>query len=228
LNCSTFRFITIIMAIISCAGCSVNGFGFPGSVEEQTTSTNMARVVTIKARGLHLYTQESFGIQLGYIERVLIYPVLTNNIQLCTVRLLNDSMDAPSYVGEFIYSNDAIQVKKQAYGLGFEMSAYTFSANIGVVSRLVYVQETSFGLSVAVSAEGVQKVSLVYDRDIYAIVPKIADDNEAMALFSINSVNIEGLDKMHVAEFVAAGAPAVTLAEDPNAVSKLRAKIYGK
>jgi hypothetical protein len=95
-------------------------------------------------------------------------------------------------------------------------------------SRLVYVQETSFGLSVAVSAEGMQKMSLGYDRDVYAIVPKKSDNDDAMALLSINSVSVLGLDNMHVAEFVTSGIPAIALAKDADAVKKLRKHIYGE
>lgn len=95
-------------------------------------------------------------------------------------------------------------------------------------THLVYVQETSMGLNVALSAEGMQKMSLGYDRDIYAVIPKKSDEKDAMALFSVNKVNISGLDDMDVSEFVATGEPAIKLAKDQEAVSKIRTKIYGK
>lgn len=95
-------------------------------------------------------------------------------------------------------------------------------------NHLVYVQESSLGLNVAVGTEGSQKLSLGYDRDVYAIVPKKSNTEDAMALFSINKVEVEGLDDMRVSEFVAAGDPAVKLATDSNAVGQLRNKVYGK
>ncbi|WP_440874663.1 hypothetical protein [Thalassotalea sp. PLHSN55] len=95
-------------------------------------------------------------------------------------------------------------------------------------THLVYVQETSMGLNVAVGAEGMQKMSLGYDRDVLAIVPKKGKDKDAMALFSVNNVRVEGLDNMDVSEFVATGEPAKKIASDDNMVSTIRSEIYGK
>lgn len=75
-------------------------------------------------------------------------------------------------------------------------------------THLVYVQETSMGLNVAVGADGMQKMSLGYDRDVLAVVPKKGEDKDAMALFSVNNVRVGGLDNMDVSEFVATGEPA--------------------
>lgn len=94
-------------------------------------------------------------------------------------------------------------------------------------SHLVYVQETSLGVNLALSAEGMQKMSLGYDRDVYAIVPKKDDKQDAMSLFSVNKVKVEGMDNMHISEFVAAGKPAMKLAKDPNAISLIRNKVSG-
>jgi hypothetical protein len=95
-------------------------------------------------------------------------------------------------------------------------------------THIVYVQETSMGLNVAVGTDGMAKMSLGYDRDVYAIIPKKDKTEDAMALFSVNKVNISGLDNMDVSEFVATGEPAIKLAKDQEAVSKIRSKIYGK
>lgn len=94
-------------------------------------------------------------------------------------------------------------------------------------SHLVYVQETSLGVNLGLSAEGTQKLSIGYDRDVYSIVPKKDDNGDAMSLLSVNDVSIEGMDDMKVSEFVAGGEPAKVLAKDPNAVNKLREKVYG-
>ncbi|OBP16236.1 hypothetical protein A5320_02135 [Rheinheimera sp. SA_1] len=92
--------------------------------------------------------------------------------------------------------------------------------------HLVYVQESSFGLNVSVGTEGVSKFSLGYDRDIFAIVPKKTDGQDAMSLLSVNKVVVKSLDDMSISEFVAGGAPAAKLAQDTEAVNKLRNKIY--
>ena len=94
-------------------------------------------------------------------------------------------------------------------------------------NHLVYVQETSLGLTIAASTEGSNKMSLGYDRDVYAIVPKKTKESDAMSLFSVNKVRITGLDDMEISEFVASGKPAEKLAVKPDAVTKLRKKVYG-
>ncbi|MDO6642131.1 hypothetical protein Q4557_19475 [Shewanella sp. 5_MG-2023] len=94
-------------------------------------------------------------------------------------------------------------------------------------NHLIYVQETSLGLTIAASAEGSNKMSLGYDRDVYAIVPKKTKESDAMSLFSVNKVEITGLDDMSISEFVASGKPAEDLAVRPDAIKKLRQKVYG-
>ncbi|MDM3872262.1 hypothetical protein QSV34_12980 [Porticoccus sp. W117] len=94
--------------------------------------------------------------------------------------------------------------------------------------NLIYVQDASLGFTFGIGPEGTQKFSLGYDRDVYSVVPKKGKGEEAMSLFSINSVEIDGLDDMKITEFVAGGDPAKTLAEDPDAVNALRTKVYGK
>jgi len=94
-------------------------------------------------------------------------------------------------------------------------------------THLVYVQETSMGLNVALSAEGMQKMSLGYDRDVFAVIPKKGEEEDAMALFSVNKVVIKGLDNMDVSEFVATGKSAILLVEDDNKVTQIRKNIYG-
>ncbi len=109
----------------------------------------------------------------------------------------------------------------------FACMAVIIGSLSGCASKhLVYVQDTSFGLTFGVSTEGTQKLSLGYDRDVYSVVPKKGDGKEAMSLFSINNVEVEGLDDMTVSEFVAGGEPAKRLAKEPNAVNALRTKVY--
>jgi len=93
-------------------------------------------------------------------------------------------------------------------------------------NHLIYVQESSLGVNVTGGTEGPQKISLGYDRDVYAIVPKMGRDRNAMSLLSMNKADITGIRDMKVSEFVAAGRPATTLAGRPDLVLQLRSKLY--
>jgi len=95
-------------------------------------------------------------------------------------------------------------------------------------NHLVYVQEASLGLSIGLGTEGTQKFSLGYDRDVYAIVPKKGETEDAMSLLSINRAEISGMDNIQISEFVAGGEPAVKLSQESGAVNALRQKIYGR
>tara|TARA_B100000614_G_scaffold262547_1_gene296757 strand:- start:2757 stop:3119 length:363 start_codon:yes stop_codon:yes gene_type:complete len=95
-------------------------------------------------------------------------------------------------------------------------------------SHMVYVQEASLGLNLGLGTEGVQKFSLGYDRDIYAVVPKKGKNQDAMSMLSINKAEIQGLNQITVSEFVAGGDPAEKLAKKPEQISELRNKIYGR
>lgn len=102
-------------------------------------------------------------------------------------------------------------------------------------SHLVYVQESSLGLTLALGTEGSQKLSLGYDRDILAVVPQTGDagngtedENDAMALLSINRASIAGLADISTSEFVATGLPAEQLAQNPAAIEQLRQQIYAR
>jgi len=105
-----------------------------------------------------------------------------------------------------------------------------FATALGACSatHLVYVQEANLGLTIAAGTEGSNKLSFGYDRDVYAIVPKKGDDQDAMSLFSLNKSKVSGLNSIDVSEFVAGGTPATKIAEKPNAVEALRKKIYGE
>lgn len=95
-------------------------------------------------------------------------------------------------------------------------------------SHLVFVQEANLGFNVALGT-GSDKVSLGYDRDVLAIVPETGEtNNEAMSILSINKSEVRGINDMQISEFVAAGNPAETLAQQPDMLKALRDKIYGE
>tara|TARA_R110002110_G_scaffold381126_1_gene592019 strand:- start:272 stop:607 length:336 start_codon:yes stop_codon:yes gene_type:complete len=95
-------------------------------------------------------------------------------------------------------------------------------------THLVYVQESSLGLNVGASTEGTNKISLGWDRDVYAIVPKKKNTEDAMSLISVNRVRVSGVRDIEASEFVAGGTPATKLATDNQAIGKLRKKIYSE
>lgn len=94
--------------------------------------------------------------------------------------------------------------------------------------HLVYVQEASLGLNVSIGADGTNKMTLGYDRDVFSIVPKKNKNGDVMSLFSVNRAEIAGLDNIDVSEVVVGGEPAVTIAKDPDAVNQFRRKVYGE
>jgi hypothetical protein len=95
-------------------------------------------------------------------------------------------------------------------------------------SHLVFVQETSFGLSVELGAD-VNKMSLGYDRDVFAIVPEAGDTakKDAMSVFAINEATVGGISDMKISEFIATGSSAEKLVKNSQLVEALRNKIYG-
>ena len=97
----------------------------------------------------------------------------------------------------------------------------------GCSNHLVYVQEATLGVNLALGTEGTETLNLGYDRNAYAIVPENSETKDAMSLLSINRTVIGGLNDIEVAEFIAGGEPAKKLAKDPQAVTKFREKIYG-
>jgi len=71
-------------------------------------------------------------------------------------------------------------------------------------------------------------MSLGYDRNVYAIVPKKnAKGGDAMSLFAVNKVEVKSINDITVEEFVASGDPATNMAGQDQAIKQLRNKIYG-
>jgi hypothetical protein len=150
--------IIIILTAISCSGCSVNGFGIPGSVDEQTIATKTSKVVITKAKGLHLYTRESFGLHLGYIERVLIYPIVSNNGLLCADKLLGNAKVKDDKVTPLpVYWDDAIVVNNHAYGIGFSLSGHSLDLIIGIKNSKALSVQSSDTFSIFYSDKEAQK-----------------------------------------------------------------------
>lgn len=144
---SVFHISLIAVAIATCNACSINGVGIPGSVEETISHTDTSRVITSKAKGIHLFTRESFGIHLGYLERELVYPVIANDSLLCADRLRQTPASETTHTAPE-YADQAIQVKSRHMGLGFSLSRYAINASFGMTQRKILrvAANTSFSM----------------------------------------------------------------------------------
>ncbi|MGZ8190755.1 MAG: hypothetical protein ACXWTS_05940 [Methylococcaceae bacterium] len=94
-------------------------------------------------------------------------------------------------------------------------------------THLVYVHETSLGLDVAVSTEGTGRFVMGYDRDTYAIVPRKAEDQDAMTLTSLGCIYAKGLDQVQFKHFVSSGKAAIKIAKDAETLKKINNAIQG-
>ena len=104
-------------------------------------------------------------------------------------------------------------------------------------SNLLYVHQSGLGVDASLGAQGAAKFSLGYDRETFALVPRIdepapidplnphatpARRGEAMSLVSLVAVRADGLSDMHFGHAVATGEVAVDLANDTAALAHLR------
>lgn len=76
-------------------------------------------------------------------------------------------------------------------------------------THLLYVHNTSVGIDVAVSTAETARMSFGYDRDTYAIVPKVKDGAEAMSLTGASCVYTSPWgQRIQFAHLVATGVAA--------------------
>ena len=107
-------------------------------------------------------------------------------------------------------------------------------------SDLLYVHQSGLGVDASLGAQGAAKFSLGYDRETFALVPRIDEPapidplnpraipprrGEAMSLVSLVAVRADGLTDMHFGHAVATGDVAVDLANDTAALANLRKAI---
>jgi len=82
INCSLPFYVVPVLLV---GGCSLNGIGIPGTVNETTTNLAAGRSVSVLAVGFNVYTKGGFGMHLGQIERTLYYPALADDPVQCVV-----------------------------------------------------------------------------------------------------------------------------------------------
>jgi hypothetical protein len=97
--------------------------------------------------------------------------------------------------------------------------------------HVVYVSETNFGVNVTAASQGTPKLSLGYDRETYAIVPRFNEGNgkppEAMSLVSVSKVDSTGLDELIFNHYIVTGEAAEKAALDPVGLRQMREAIFG-
>jgi hypothetical protein len=96
-------------------------------------------------------------------------------------------------------------------------------------THLLYVNNSTLGIDVAVSPENTARMVFGYDRDTFALVPRKDDESgsEAMSLASVGCIYAEGLSTVRFNQFVATGSAAKQIATDSNGVKAIRDAIYG-
>jgi len=94
-------------------------------------------------------------------------------------------------------------------------------------THLIYGHDTSLGVDVAVSTEGTGRMVMGYNRDTFAIVPRIGNDQDAMTLTSFGCVYVDGLEEISFNHFVSTGDAAKTIAKSNKGLKEIETAIYG-
>jgi len=133
--------ISILMAslVFFLAGCSYNQYGFPGTISSKTMDTPCARITTLKAYGIHIYTKPSIGIHCGVIEREMVCPVLYKDKYHSgwAQWAISSGVSLKTDTNEIEYHDKPIQINTQRVGIGLDISAYFFSGILGLNHKRV-------------------------------------------------------------------------------------------
>ncbi len=99
-------------------------------------------------------------------------------------------------------------------------------------SRLVYVHEQTVGLDLSITGEGTNKFNIGYDRETYALVPRVTpteagEEAEAMTMTAISRSYIQGLSNIEIAHCIATGKPAIAIAKGASELHEVAEKVFG-
>lgn len=96
-------------------------------------------------------------------------------------------------------------------------------------THLVYVHGTTMGLDVAASTEGTGRLVFGYDRDTFAIIPRISNQKEsdAMSLAAVSCVYAKGLDDVQFRHFVSTGDAAINVVRNKKVLKSINNSIQG-
>ena len=90
--------------------------------------------------------------------------------------------------------------------------------------HLVYIHESSLGVNLAPAnpQSGTSKMSVGFDRETYAIVPKKENDKDVMSLLAVSRVWANGLYDIKFGHVVATGNAAKNVAENPELIKQAK------
>ena len=99
------------------------------------------------------------------------------------------------------------------------------------VSHVAYVYDTTAGvdLKAAPSSQGSIRLSIGYDRQVFAVVPRVngSTDGDAMSVTSASRVVLNGISTDQFGHLVATGSPAVALATKPEDLAQIATMFFG-
>jgi hypothetical protein len=100
-------------------------------------------------------------------------------------------------------------------------------------THLAYVYNCNAGIDLGASPNnGNVKLSIGYDRQTFAIVPRkqaaTTQEADAMSAVAVSRVELSGLGVAKFGHAVATGTPAVQIATDPNSFEDLVNKIFNE
>jgi hypothetical protein len=93
----------------------------------------------------------------------------------------------------------------------------------GCGQNLAYVHNAALGVDVTLGTDGTSHVSIGYDKDTYAIVPRDTSRNEAMTLISVSNIEVDGLNEVIFNHVVITGEAARRAANDKGGLRMMRA-----
>lgn len=126
--------ITAIIFMFINSGCSINSYGFPGSVEEKNFYSDFYRIIQTKATGIHIDTRSAFELHIGYMEREIVYPIISDDKSLCIQQVITSTNVEP-LSKEIIYAEDPVKISVQSRGARLSVSPYSIGLGLGLINR---------------------------------------------------------------------------------------------
>jgi len=98
----------------------------------------------------------------------------------------------------------------------------------GRATHLVYVHNMVAGVDLKPAGEGTVRFVVGYDRETYALVPRVNDGNsvEAMNLAAVSKVKIEGTTGFRFSHVIATGEAAIKVAKSPEVLQDVADKTF--
>lgn len=126
--------IIVTIFVFFNSGCSINSYGFLGSVEEESYEGNSSFIVKTKASGIHLDTRSALELHIGYMEREMVYPRVSKDKLLC-IQQFTSSENIKPLSEAIIYAEDPIKISVLSQGARLSLSPHSIGFNIGLINR---------------------------------------------------------------------------------------------